>query len=196
MTKKIEFFYDYGSPNCYLAWTQLPGFCTRYDAELIHKPILLGGIFKDVGNDTPINVKPKGKWMFDDITRYAKYYCVPFEKNPHFIFNSLSAMRGATWAQSEGCIEQYNQAMFEAAWVNGRDLSDTDELKAIVSDAGLDATALANAIQSAEIKKALINETNLSVEKGVFGAPTMFVDSVMHFGQDRLPWIERALSGE
>ena len=93
MTKKIEFFYDYGSPNCYLAWTQVPDLCVRYGAELLYKPILLGGVFKAVGNDTPINVKPKGKWMFDDIKRYAKYYGVPFEMNPHFIFNSLSAMR-------------------------------------------------------------------------------------------------------
>ena len=194
MTKRIEFFYDYGSPNCYLAWTQLPDLCARHGAELIYKPILLGGVFKAVGNDTPVNVKPKGKWMFDDIMRYAKYYGVPFEMNPYFIFNSLSAMRGAIWAQSEQRLTQYNQAMFEAAWVNGRNLGDPVELQKIVADAGLDATALADAIQSAEIKQALINETNLSVEKGVFGAPTMFVKGVMHFGQDRLPWIERALS--
>ncbi|MDJ0957394.1 MAG: 2-hydroxychromene-2-carboxylate isomerase [Arenicellales bacterium] len=194
MTKKIEFFYDYGSPNCYLAWTQLPGLCTRYGAGLVYKPILLGGIFKAVGNETPVNVEPKGKWMFEDIVRYAKHYDVAFEMNPHFIFNSLSAMRGAVWAQSEGCIESYNRAMFEAAWVNGRNLGDADELRNIVSDVGLDATAFAGAIQSTEVKQALIDETNISVDKGVFGAPTMFVDGVMHFGQDRLPWIERALS--
>ena len=194
MTKEIEFFYDYGSPNCYLAWTQLPDLCTRYGAELIYKPVLLGGIFKTVGNETPVNVEPKGKWMFEDIVRYAKHYGVAFEMNPHFIFNSLAAMRGAIWAESEGCIESYNQAMFEAAWINGRNLGDADELRNIVSDAGLDATAFAGAIQSTEIKQALIDETNVSVDKGVFGAPTMFVDGVMHFGQDRLPWIERALS--
>lgn len=196
MTKQVEFFYDYGSPNSYLAWTQLPNMCAYYGADLIYKPILLGGIFKAVGNDTPMSVKPKGAWMFDDIARYAKYYGVAFEMNPYFIFNSLSAMRGAIWARSKGSLEKYNEAMFKAAWVNGRDLNDTDEVQAIVSGAGLDGTALADAIQQADIKKALIDETNLAVERGVFGAPTMIVDGVMHFGQDRLPWIERALSGE
>ena len=196
MTKKIEFFYDYASPNCYLAWTRLPGLCERYGAELIYRPILLGGIFKIVGNDTPINVKPKGVWMFDDIARYAEYYNVPFEMNPHFIFNSLSAMRGAIWAQSEGRLDDYNKAMFEAAWISGRNLGDKDEIQSTIANAGIDAAAFANAVQLADIKKALIDETNRAVERGAFGAPTMFIDNVMHFGQDRLAWIERALSGE
>ena len=196
MTKKVEFFYDYASPNCYLAWTQLPSLCARYGAELVYKPVLLGGIFKIVGNDTPMNVQPKGVWMFDDIVRYAEYYNVPFEMNPHFIFNSLSAMRGAVWAESQGRLDDYNKAMFEAAWISGRNLGDAAEMQSIIADTGMDAVALADAIQSPDIKKALIEETNLAVERGTFGAPTMFVDSVMHFGQDRMPWIERALSSE
>lgn len=194
MTKTVEFFYDYGSPNCYLAWTQLPKLCTRYGAELIYKPVLLGGIFKAVGSDTPISVKPKGAWMFADIARYAKYYGVSFEENPYFIFNSLSAMRGAIWVKSEGCLEEYNEAMFDAAWIEKRNLGDGEEILAIAAAAGIDARALASAIQLPDIKQALIDETKLVVERGVFGAPTMFIDDVMHFGQDRLPWIERTLS--
>ena len=196
MMKKVEFFYDYASPNCYLAWTQLPDMCARFDAELIYKPVLLGGIFKAIGSTTPVSIKPKGAWMFDDIVRYAEYYCVSFEMNPHFIFNSLSAMRGAMWAESEGCLEPYNKAMFEAAWVHGKNLGDADSTQAIAAGAGLDAAVLADAIQLPDIKKALIDYTNQAVERGVFGAPTMFVEGVMHFGQDRLPWVERALSGE
>ena len=192
--KKVEFFYDYASPNCYLAWTQLSDLCTRHNSELVLKPILLGGVFKAVGNQTPVNVKPKGIWMFDDISRYAKYYDVPFNMNPHFIFNSLPAMRGAIWALSTGNLEPYDHAMFEAAWVQGRNLGDPEELEVIVKEAGLDAAAMSAAIQRPELKKELIDQTNDAVERGVFGAPTMVVEGVMHFGQDRLPWIERALS--
>jgi 2-hydroxychromene-2-carboxylate isomerase len=194
--KKVEFLYDYASPNCYLAWTQLPDMCARFDAELIYMPIFLGGIFKTIGNTTPVSIKPKGAWMFDDISRYAKYYGVPFEMNPHFIFNSLPAMRGAVWAESEGCLENYNKAMFEAAWIDGKNVGDADGMQAIAKDAGIDAAVLANAIQFPDIKKTLLDYTNQAVERGVFGAPTIFVEGVMHFGQDRLPWVERALSGE
>ena len=84
--------------------------------------------------------------------------------------------------------------MFQAAWVDGRNVADESEMRSIVAGAGLDAVALADAVQQPAIKKALIDETNQAVERGVFGAPTMFVAGAMHFGQDRLPWIERALS--
>jgi 2-hydroxychromene-2-carboxylate isomerase len=193
MTKQVEFFYDYGSPTCYLAWTQLPGLCASHGASLVRKPILLGGVFKATGNKTPASIPAKGAWMFVDIERYAKLYGAPFLKNPNFIFNTLLPMRGAIWANSSGVLESYDKAVFEAAWTHGCNISDPDELKAIIASAGIDTTDFAQGVQSDDIKKALIAETNRAVERGVFGAPTMFVDGEMYFGQDRLPWIERAL---
>lgn len=193
MHKHVEFLYDFGSPTCYLAWTQLPALCARYDARLVYRPVLLGAIFKATGNTTPISIAPKGAWMFEDLTRYARYYGVPFTMNPHFIFNSLAAMRGAIWARREGRLDDYNRAMFTAAWVEGRNLGEPAELSAIVVAAGLDARALADALQQHEIKQELIEQTENAVARGVFGAPTMFIDGEMHFGQDRLMWIERAL---
>lgn len=194
--KTVEFLYDYASPASYLAWTQLPGLCVRHGAELVRLPVFAGGIFKAVGNNSPVNVKPKGVWMFDDLGRYARHYGVPFEKNPHFMFNSLAAMRGAMWARSQGRLADYDRAMFEAAWVTGRNIGAVEELKAIIADAGIDADAMLDAIQQADVKQTLVDETGRAVERGAFGVPTMFVDGVMHFGQDRLTWVERALSGE
>ena len=87
MRKQVDFYYDYGSPTAYLAWTQLPRLCREYNAELNYRPILLGGVFKATGNETPVRIKAKGDWMFTDIQRYADVYGVPFAHNPHFIMN-------------------------------------------------------------------------------------------------------------
>lgn len=194
MSKTVEFYYDYGSPTAYLAWTQLPGICAEAGAELVHMPVLLGGIFKAVDSTTPVTVKPKGAWMFDDISRYAKRYGVPFAMNPHFIFTTLAVMRGAIWAKKTGAIDAYTAAMFRASWEQGRDVNDPEQIADIVSGAGLGADAMASAIQDPEIKQGLIDATTEAVERGLFGAPTMFVDGEMHFGQDRLDWVREALN--
>ncbi|MCP4327481.1 MAG: 2-hydroxychromene-2-carboxylate isomerase [Alphaproteobacteria bacterium] len=196
MTKQVEFYYDFGSPTAYLAWTQLPALCARHGTELVSRPVLLGGIFKTTGNDTPVRIAEKKAWMFDDMARYAARYGVPFNPNPLFIFNTLGLMRGAIWAAAAGCLETYNQAMFEACWVDGRNVEDATEIGAILGDAGLDAVALGDATQRPEIKTALIEATAAAVDRGVFGVPTMFVGDEMHFGQDRLDWVERALEAE
>lgn len=193
MSKTVEFYYDFGSPTAYLAWTQLPDLCARYDATLVYRPVLLGGIFKAVDSGTPVTVKPKGKWLFDDVHRHAKRYGVAFAMNPHFIFHTIAVMRGAIWALDEGTIEPYTAAMYKAAWADRRDLNDAGEIADIVSAAGLDAQAMAAAIQDPAVKQGLIDATQASVDRGLFGVPTMFVDGEMHFGQDRLDWVREAL---
>ncbi len=194
MQRQVEFYYDYGSPTAYLAWTQLPDICRRCDAELICRPVLLGGVFKATGNETPARIEAKRKWMFDDIVRYAESYGVPFAYNPHFIFVTLAAMRGAVWADSAGCLEAYNRTLFEAAWVEQRDVGNAEAVGVVLKDAGLDADAALHAIQQPEIKTRLIENTNGAVDRGVFGVPTVFVAGQMHFGQDRLPWVKKALA--
>ena len=193
MAKPVEFYYDYGSPASYLAWTQLPAVCKNHGAELIYRPMLLGGVFKATDNRTPVTVKPKGAWMFDDIIRHAAHYGVPFVMNPHFIINTVAIMRGAIWAQRDGCLEDYNKAMFEAVWVNKCNMADADEISDVMAESGLNGDAMAEEIQQPKIKTELIEATKGAVVRGVFGAPTMFVGDEMHFGQDRLEWVARAL---
>ena len=194
MSKDVYFYYDYGSPTAYLAWTQLPELCERHQANLHYKPVLLGGIFKATGNSTPVLIAPKGKWLFKDIERYAVRYGVPYQMNPHFVINSMTMMRGAMWAQNTGVLESYNKAMYEATWVNGLNMSEPDVIVSVMDEAGLDAAAMQQAVADDSIKKQLIEATGDAVEQGVFGAPTMIVNGELHFGQDRLDWVERQLA--
>ena len=195
MTDSVEFYYDFGSPTAYLAWAKLPEICARHGAALIHKPMLLGGVFKATGNATPAAVKPKGKWLFDDIERHAAHYGIAYKMNPFFIVNTLTAMRGAMWASNNNCLEAYNEALYRATWAEAKDTSDADVLSETLSNAGLDGEAMLTAVTEDNIKKQLIDATTEAVDRGVFGAPTMFVGDTMHFGQDRLDWVERQLAG-
>ncbi|MGB7305596.1 MAG: 2-hydroxychromene-2-carboxylate isomerase [Burkholderiaceae bacterium] len=194
MTKSVEFFFDVGSPASYLAWTQLPAICERHGASLQYRPMLLGAVFKATGNQTPSNIVAKGKWMQQDMARFAKRYGVPFKRNPYFPVNTLQLMRGAIWALQNGRLETYLPAVFQAMWVDGADLNQPDEIKRVLDATGVESGSVLAAVADPAIKNALIEQTNQAIERGIFGAPTMFVNDEMHFGQDRLDWVEAALS--
>ncbi|BBB25801.1 2-hydroxychromene-2-carboxylate isomerase [Amphritea japonica] len=193
MSKTVDFYYDYISLASYFGFMRLTELCRKTGATINYKPMLLGGVFKANGNTSPLTVPAKWEWMKKDFARHAEYYGIPYQLNPHFVFSTVSVMRGAFWALSEGRIEDYNRAMFTAAWADGKDLSSADVISEVLSDAGFDATVVMEAMTHPENKQALIQATEAAVERGVFGAPTLFVDDEIYFGQDRLGWVERAL---
>ena len=88
MPKTIEFWFDFGSPTTYLAHTQLPKVAADTGARIHYMPMLLGGVFKATGNQSPVMVPAKGRWMGGDLARFARRYGVPFTFNPHFPINT------------------------------------------------------------------------------------------------------------
>ena len=196
MARTLEFFFDYGSPYSYLADTQVEAIARRTGATLVRKPMLLGGVFKSTGNASPMTIELKSKWSATDLPMWARHYGVPFQRNPFFPVNTLALMRGATAAQIDGVFETYHPAMFRAMWVEGRNLNDIKEVVAVLTAAGLDAQKIGNRIQDQDVKDRLKAVTDEAVGRGVFGAPTSFVDDKMFFGNDRLPFVELALKGE
>ncbi|MDO6442307.1 2-hydroxychromene-2-carboxylate isomerase [Marinobacter sp. 2_MG-2023] len=193
MSKRIDFYYDFISLSSYFAYMRLSKLTEGTGAHINYKPILLGGVFKATGNTSPVTIPAKWEWIKADFQRHADYYGIPFQQNPHFIFSTVNAMRGALWALSVDRIEDYNHAMFSAAWGEGKDLSSREVLRDTLIRAGFDADEVMEAMALPEIKSALIEATDDAVSRGVFGAPTFFVNDEMHFGQDRLDWVLRAL---
>ena len=196
MTKTVEFFYDFGSPTVYLAATQLPAIAAAVGATIDWRPMLLGGVFKSTGNQSPVVVPAKAAYMNNDLERFAKRYGVPFRFNPHFPINTLALMRGAVAYQDDVVASStYRDAIFMAIWVEARNLNEPDVIGQVLSDAGLDPTELMNRIGQQTVKDQLIANTEEAVNRGVFGAPTFFVGEQMFFGQDRLDFVADALSG-
>jgi 2-hydroxychromene-2-carboxylate isomerase len=195
MPKRVEFFFDFGSPTAYLAWTQLPRIAQEAGAELAWRPMLLGGVFKATGNQSPVMIKPKGEWMFDDMQRWAKRYGVTLQKNPWFIINTLPLMRGAVGLQMREPerFPKYVETMYRAMWETPVNLGDPEVIAATLKSAGFDPQAFLALINDASVKQKLIEATDGAVQRGVFGAPTMFVGDAMFFGQDRLEFVREAL---
>ena len=196
MARTLEFYFDYGSPYSYLADTQVEAIAQRTGATLVRKPMLLGGVFKATGNHSPAELPQKSAWSGFDMPMWARHYGVPFQRNPFFPVNTLALMRGAAAAQIDGSFERYHPAVFKAMWVEGRNLNDMKEVAAVLTAAGLDAGKFGARIQDQDVKDRLKATTEEAVARGVFGAPTCFVDKMMFFGNDRLPFVELALKEE
>ena len=195
MNKRVEFFFDVGSPASYLAWTQLPKICSAANAELVYRPMLLGGVFQATGNASPGTIKPKGRYMDADLGRFAKRYGVPLAINPFFPIITLTLMRGAAGMQlrSPDRFDAYLQAVFDAIWVHPQNLNEPAIVAKVLGEAGFDPAQFMALVSDAEVKAVLRATTEEAVSRGAFGAPTMYVGDTMFFGQDRLDFVREAL---
>ena len=196
MSKTVDFYFDFGSPAAYLAWTQLPQLCADTGAQLVWKPVLLGGVFQATGNRAPMTVPIKGSYLFVDLARFARRYGVPLKFNPSFPINTLTLMRAAVGLQMRQAprFEDYCAAMFRAIWVDGQNMNDPAVVAAELSRAGFDSQALLALSSDPAVKDELKAATEAAVQRGVFGAPTFFVADQMFWGQDRLDFVREALA--
>ncbi|MFJ2684139.1 2-hydroxychromene-2-carboxylate isomerase [Pseudomonas sp. NPDC087342] len=196
MSKTVEFYFDLGSPATYLAYTQLPKICAQTGSQLIYIPMLLGGVFKATGNASPAMIPAKGRYMFQDLDRYAKRYDVPLKYNPHFPINTLLLMRAVTGVQlrQPERFQDFIDCLFTALWVEGRGLDDPATVAAVLKENDFDPNEVLALTADEEVKAALKDNTEKAVQRGVFGAPSMFIDNQLFFGQDRLDFVLEALS--
>lgn len=194
--RRFEFFFDYGSPYSYLADSRLPALAERTGAEIRYRPMLLGGVFKATGNQSPALEPCEAKRSYGalELQRWVAHLGVPFRVNPHFPINTLLLMRTAVAAQRAGVFEPFHRAVYPAFWAEGENLGEPDVVVREVEKAGLDARALLEAAGDPEVKAELRTTTEEAVARGAFGAPTFFVGDQMYFGNDRLDFVERALT--
>jgi len=193
MSKNVTFYFDYGSPATYLAWTQMDSIIQETNANINMIPMLLGGVFKETGNVSPATIPAKGKWMMEDLKKHADLYNVEFNSNSFFPINTLNLMRGAIAAKKMDIFENYSEAIFSGIWIKDVNLGDISILQEYLEKNNIDTSELFTLSQSDEVKTTLIQNTKIAVEKGVFGAPTFFVDDEIIFGQDRLNFLRLAL---
>ncbi|MEQ1783290.1 MAG: 2-hydroxychromene-2-carboxylate isomerase [Hyphomonadaceae bacterium] len=194
MTKTVEFFYDFTSPTAYLAWMRLPAIAERTGASIKYRPMFLGGVMQTTGNKPPGTLPQKGKWMQEDLARWAKRFNTPYKPNPHFPMMTLMVQRAAQEWVDRPDFDKYLAAIFYAAWRDQKNIADKAVLTEILTTAGFSAEEFFAATENPTNKEKLKATTDEAVARGVFGAPTFFVDGEMHFGQDRLDFVEEALS--
>ncbi len=195
MTQKVEFLFDFGSPTAYLAYTQIPKIASERGIEVLWTPILLGGVFKGSGNQSPAFVPAKSKWMQKDMAKWASKYGVPLNSNPYFPINTISLMRAAVGIQMyyPDLFLRYVKTIYEAFWVMKVNLGELTELKTTLENAEIDPETAFSVSGKQEVKDKLKENSDNAVSRGVFGAPTFFYQTEMFFGQDRMELLADAM---
>jgi 2-hydroxychromene-2-carboxylate isomerase len=194
---EIEFLYDFGSPNAYFVHCAIPA---QTGVTFRYTPVLLGGVFKATGNQSPMqaygHIAAKRDYDMLEMRRFmARHGIDKFQMNPHFPVNTLLAMRGAVAAEELGCAPAYIEAMMAGMWEQGLKMDDPEVWAGALTAAGLDAAALGAAVQDAEVKAGLIAKTEAAVARGVFGIPSFFLGDQLYFGKDRLRDVVEAATG-
>lgn len=192
---KLEFLFDFGSPNAYFCHKVIPAIEARTGVKFTYVPVLLGGLFKLANNRSPAEafagIPNKRAYDMLEITRFvAKHGLDKYRFNPNFPVNTLKIMRGACAAQKLGCFERYVDAVYAAMWEDQKNMADDAEILATLNAAGLDGAAIVVASQDADVKAALIANTESAHARGAFGSPTFFVNDAIYFGKDRLREVE------
>jgi 2-hydroxychromene-2-carboxylate isomerase len=197
MSKTLEFVFDPGGPNSYLAWKVLPGILERTGAVLLYRPVSLGGIFKLTGNRAPMiryaDAPAKLAYEQLEFRRFVAAHNIPFRMNPKFPVNTLTLMRAAVASEEDGTLDRFVPAAMAGLWENEQDLGDPAIIAQVLNEAGIDGEGLVARAQEQSIKDRLAANTQAAVDRGVFGVPTFFVDNEMFWGKERLGQVEEAL---
>jgi 2-hydroxychromene-2-carboxylate isomerase len=196
---KLEFFFDCSSPWTYLCFSRIEALIERTGAEIVWKPILVGGVFNAVNEavyETRANPHPvKSRYYVKDLRDWARYCGIEIGQPPVFPVRAIDPMRATLVAQKEDKLPAFSWALFEAYWGDLKDISQPDILAEVCVKAGVDPDLVARRIKDDDIKGELRANTEELIARGGFGSPTMFVNGDdMYFGNDRLPLLEDALN--
>ena len=196
---KVEFLFDFGSPNAYLSHLVIPAIEQRQGVKFEYLPVLLGGVFKLTGNRSPaetnVGVKNKGEYGQLETERFVRQHGITrYKPNPFFPVNTLMLMRGAVAARKLGIFERYVDEVYRHMWAEPKKLDDPAVLRASLTGSQLPADKLFELVQTSEVKDTLLAQTQRAVERGTFGSPTFFVDGEIYFGKDKLRDVEEAIA--
>ena len=199
MVVKVEFHFDFGSPNAYLSHRVIPEIEERAGVRFDYVPILLGGVFKATGNVSPAvslqGIKNKPEYQGLEMRRFLERHGIyDYRPNPHFPVNTLQIMRGAIVAQREGCFERYVDEVFRHMWSQPKKMDEPDVIRAALQGSGLPADVILNGIVDPDVKAQLLANTEDAVARGVFGSPSFFVGRELYFGKDRLREVEEEIA--
>ncbi len=198
MTPRLEFHFDFGSPNAYLAHLVIPAIEARTGTPFAYVPILLGGVFKATNNVSPAvslkGIANKPEYYALETRRFLKKHAITaYTRNPHFPVNTLQLMRGAVFAQSQDYFAQYVDAVYHHMWVEPKKMDEAEVMREALTASGLPAEAIMAGVQQPAIKQRLIENTEAAVARGVFGAPSFFVGDELFFGKDKLVEVEEEI---
>ena len=186
--REIEFWFEFGSNYSYLSVMRIEDAAAAHGVKIVWQPFLLGPIFKSFGWDNSPFVlqKEKGEYMWKDMIRECRKYDLPWLRPTTFPRRSTLPMRVAVMAAEESWIGEYCRSIMLLNFARDRDINSQEAVAGVLADLGLPALEILGEAQSEANKPRLRQQTDTAKAKGIFGAPTFFVNGEMFWGNDKL----------
>jgi 2-hydroxychromene-2-carboxylate isomerase len=198
MSGHVDYYFTPISPFVYLGHARFVAIARRHGATIAVKPINLGQVFPVTGG-LPLSKRAPQRQAYRlvELKRWSHHLGVPLNPQPaHFPISADLASRWvlAALEQSVDVALDLALAQGRAVWADDRNIADAATLAAIATAQGLDAAALAERANAADIAMRYAVLTQEAIDRGVFGAPTYVCGGELFWGQDRLDFLDRALA--
>jgi len=194
--KSIDFYFDYISPFAHFAWRNITSMARRHHCQIHAHPVVFGKLLDKWGQLGPAEITPKRKWLHQYCLRYAALNGFAYNPPKFHPFNPLAALRMSLKEVSGANQHRIIDAIFEGGWCRGEDLGDLPTLVSLLEDRNIDGHYLSQQIAQPHVKQLLVDQTNLAIDRGVFGVPCMTVEGLLFWGNDQMEHIELVLAGK
>ena len=188
MTKSIEFYFDFSSPYAYLGFKEIKKYEKKLQFQIKYMPIFLGGLHNSAGITPAAFNKIKSKYMVQDTKLVANKKNIKFSFNSYFPIKTVNFMRGAIIAKDSNYEKIYIEKIFDAIWRDGLNMNDSIIINKVLKNLDLNPDIFFEKISNLKIKDKLKKLTNDALRRGIFGAPTYYINKKIFFGQDRLTY--------
>ena len=189
MIKVFEFYFDFVSPYSFLAHQEIKKIEKKYSIKIKYKPILLGGLHNLHGIKAPAFIPSKAKFMIRDCKLIAEKNKTKFKFNSYFPIKTLNLMRGVLVAKEDDILSFYIDKIFDSIWKDGLNMNDQNIIDKIHKNMEINPKTFSLRSSSQNIKNLLKRKTDEAFEKGIFGAPTFYINNKVFWGQDRLEFV-------
>jgi 2-hydroxychromene-2-carboxylate isomerase len=191
----VRIYFDFISPNAYLAWSQLPALAARHGAAVTPVPVLFAGLLEAHGRLGPAEIPVQMRWMWKNVKRKAALLGLPLSPPAFHPFNPLLALRASSLSLPEVERHALIDALFAAVWARGLHVSEPPVVAEVANEIGLDGASIVAAAQEPEAKARLRDQTADAIARDVFGVPSMEAGDELFWGYDDFPYLELFLSG-
>ena len=194
MIKPFDFYFDFISPYSFLAHQQIKKVEKKFTVKINYRPILLGGLHNLHGIKAPAFIPSKAKFMIRDCKLIAEKNKIKFKFNSYFPINTVNLMRGVFIAEEDNFKSYYIDQIFEAVWRDGLNMNDQNIIERVLKNLNVNPKTFFLRLTTQNNKDLLKNKTSEAYQRGIFGAPTFFINNKIFWGQDRLEFaVEEAL---
>ena len=187
--KYIDFWFSIGSTYTYLTVSRLNELSKQEGLGFNWHPFSVRKIMMDMDNIpfTPPAKKIKSDYMWRDIERRAGFYGFnPKIPAPYPLTEFDLANKLAVLGINEGWGMDYVISTYKRWFEQGKEPATEANLTEIFDELKLNKDEVMTQVQSTEIEKKYLENTEKAYSLGVFGSPTFIFEGEIFWGDDRL----------